>query len=320
MMDIHTTVPLAIAWVVISVGDMKEALDLWVGHFGMEVADRREGADAELARAWGLNDDGIVDQALLLTPGQQEGGVHLVRFREPGTPVRAGAAATDLLPKSVDVAVRDIEARHAELVASGYRFRSAIGVLETGDVEVHEVHMTGHDDINIVFVEQPAHPEPVSSKGYGVAPLIVTVSPDNGAEAQFLKQMLGLDEIAHNRFGGPQVEKTIGLPPGASLDVRILGDSARAFGRIELVQYEGVTGENRYPRARAPARGQLSITYVVDDLSPWLAKRPGNRVTLLGRGAGIYGTGRIATMTTPAGLRVDLVERASTRGPARPGS
>ncbi|MBV6423656.1 MAG: hypothetical protein NAOJABEB_01457 [Steroidobacteraceae bacterium] len=320
MVDICTSVPLAIAWVVIGVGDMREALDLWVGHFGMEVLVRREGRDAELARAWGLADDGIVDQALLLTPGQHEGGVHLVRFREPGPAVRAGAAPTDLLPKSVDVAVRDIAARRDELAASGYRFRSAIGVLETGDVKVHEVHMKGHDDLNIVLVEQPAHPEPVSPRGYGVAPLIVTVSPDNEAEAQFLKCLLGLEEIAHNRFGGPSVEKTIGLPPGASLDVRILGDAARPFGRIELVQYEGVAGENRYPRARAPARGQLSITYAVEDLSPWLAGSPANSVKLLGRGAGIYGAGRMATLTTPAGLRVDLVERAPTRVRAHPDS
>jgi len=311
MSEILTVAPLAIAYVVIGVADMNEALDLWVGRFGMEVVARRPGADEELARAWQLPADGIVDQALLLTPGMQEGGIHLVRFRSPGAAVRDGAAPTALLPKSVDVAVRDIEDRYAELAAGGYRFRSRVGVLETDKGEkVYEAHMTGHDGINVVLVEQPAHPETVSAKGYGVAPLVVAVSPDNGREAQYLRQVLGLEELMHNQFSGPSIERTIGLPPGASLDVRILGDARRAFGRIELVQYRGVTSENRYPRARAPSRGQLSVTYFVDDLARWLAPPRADAVTDLGRGAGIYGPGRMATLSTPAGLRIDLVERA----------
>lgn len=309
MPDVCTTLPLAIAYAVIGVGDMQEALDLWVERFGMEVVVRRTGSDEQLARAWGLPADAIADQALLLTPGVPEGGVHLVRFTNPGPAVREGAAPTDLLPKSVDVAVRDIHARHAELEAAGYRFRSPVGTLRTGDVVVYEVHMTGHDGINLVFVEQPAKPEPVSARGYGVAPQIVTISPDNAREARFLQRVLGLALVSHHRFGGPEVERTIGLPPGASLDVRILGDEAREFGRIELVQYEGVASENRYPRARAPARGQLSLTYFVDDLAPWLAKAGQCEATDLGHGAGIYGPGRIATVTTPAGLRIDLVEK-----------
>lgn len=310
MTEVYAAIPLAIAYVVIGVGDMNEALGLWVDRFGMEVVTRRTGGDAELARAWSLPEDGIVDQALLRTPGMQEGGVHLVQFRHPGPIVRDGAAPTDLLPKSVDVAVRDIEARYAELAAAGYQFRSKVGVLETGGVKVYEVHMTGHDGINVVFVEQPAHPEAVSARGYGVAPLIVTISPDNQREAAFLQRLLGLQELMHNRFSGPSVEKTIGLPPGASLDVRILGDGKRPFGRVELVQYEGVVSENRYSLARAPSRGQLSITYFVADLSPWLARARGGEIADLGRGAGIYGGGRMATITTPAGLRIDVVERS----------
>jgi len=307
MADI-TALPLVIAYAVIGVGDMNEALELWVGRFGMEIVARRTGPDPELARAWGLPADGIADQALLLTPGVEEGGIHLVRFTHPGEAVRAGARPTDLLPKSVDVAVRDIHARHAELAAAGYQFRSPVGTLKTDEVTVYEVHMTGHDDINIVLVEQPAHPQPLSARHYGVAPLLISITPDNAREAEFLVRLLALEDIAHNRFGGPEVEKTIGLPPGASLDVRILGNSARPFGRVELVQYEGVASENRYPRARAPARGQLSLTFFAADLSPWLAGERGE-VTDLGTGAGLYGPGRMVTATTPAGLRIDIVER-----------
>lgn len=308
MFELATTMPLAIAYAVIGVGDMQEALDLWVGRFGMEVVVRQSGDDPELARAWNLPVDGIVDQALLRTPGVKDGGIHLVKFRDPGPAVRDGASPTALLPKSIDVAVRDIEARYAELKDAGYQFRSKVGAFETEQRQkVFEVHMTGHDGINVVLVEQPGQLEPASSRGYGVAPLIVAISPDNRLEAEFLQHVLGLEELMHNRFGGPSVERTIGLPPGASLDVRILGARSRVFGRIELVQYEGVASENRYPRAVAPARGQLSVTYFVDDLARIVSRAAGH-VSDLGRVASIYGRARMATLTTPAGLRIHLVE------------
>ena len=85
--------PKAYAYVVLSVADMDRALALWVTRFGMQIVVRRDGTDPELARLWGVAPDAIVDQALLLTPGMQQGGVHLVRFKVPGAAVRENAAA-----------------------------------------------------------------------------------------------------------------------------------------------------------------------------------------------------------------------------------
>ena len=303
-MSVH---PLTYAYVVISVADMDQALGLWVDRFGMEIVTRRDGRDAALARAWGIAPEDIIDQALLRTPGQREGGVHLVRFRLPGAPVREGAAATDLVPKSVDIAVRDIQARYDELAAAGFKFRSAVGKLVTeSGLEVLEVHLPGPDGVNLVFVEQPAHPEPVSSKGYGVAPQIVVISPDNLRESSYYQSLLGLEQISHNQFGGPSVEKTIGLPPGAKLDIRIMGDSKIDYGRIEIVQYGGVQSRNLYPLAKPPARGMLSVTYFVPEVDSILARGGSLGVRDLGEVDGVYGPGRMVTATTPAGLRLDL--------------
>ena len=310
------TVPLAIAYTVFSTGDMNAALDLWANHFGMEVVARHEGADPELARAWGLPADGIADQALLLTPGVSRGGVHLVRFTNPGPSVRGGAAPTALLPKNIDVAVDDIQARYAELEAAGYKFRSKPHPMVPN---VYEVQMTGPDDININFVgpgvgRSDLSSRKLSTKGYGPGVMIVAISTDYKAEAEFLQRLLGLQQIGALHLRGPDIEKIINLPPGAGLDTRILGDAAEPFGTLQVVQYNGaLSSENRYPRAKAPARGMLSLTYFVDDLSPWLAQAGRGEITDLGRGAGIYGPGRMVTFTTPAGLRVDVVERVDSK-------
>ena len=312
--------PKAYAYAVLSVADMDQALALWSGRFGMRVAVRREGSDPGLAALWGVGPDEIIDQALLLTPGMAQGGIHLVRFRVPGPAVREGAAATDLVPKSVDIAVRDLPARHAELEAAGYRFRSPIGRFETDGVVVHEVHLPGPDGVNLVFLEQQGKPEPVSPEGYGVAPQIVAISPDNRREKAFLERVLGLDETSYHRFAGPEVERTIGLPPGAALDIRIFGDAGYDYGRLEIVQYEGVKGADLYPRARPPARGLLSVTFFVPDIDPVLARAAALAVEA-GTGAmrappvdhgvvdTVFGKARMATLTSPAGLRIDLVQR-----------
>ncbi len=310
--------PLSYAYVVVSVADMDQALGLWVDRFGMEVVTRRDGRDAALAAVWGLGADDVIDQALLRTPGMRHGGLHLVRFRLPGRAVREDAAPTDLVPKSVDIAVRDIEARHAELSAAGYRFRSPVNRLVTDSgIEVFETHMLGPDGLNLVLLEQPAHPEPVSPKGYGVAPQIVVIAPDNLRESSFWQSLLGLEQVSHSRFGGPAIEKTVGLPPGAQLDIRIMGDSRIDYGRIEIVQYEGVAGRDLYPRAKPPARGILSVTFFVPELDSIVARGASLGVRDLGRFDGVYGTGRIATATAPAGFRVDLFAPAAP-DPGRP--
>jgi len=306
------TSPLAVAYAVFGTGDMQAALDLWVTRFGMDVVARREGADPELARAWGLPADGIADQALLLTPGVSRGGVHVVRFTNPGPSVRDGAATTARLPKNIDVAVDNIRMRYVELEAAGYTFRSEPHPMMPG---IYEVQMAGPDDININFVDAiPGSNRKLSPEGFGPGVMYVTISADYKAEADILQRLLGLQPGRTLHLRGPEIEKIIGLPPGGGLDGRILGDPEEPYGTVQVSQYSGaVNSEDRYPRAKAPARGMLSLTYFVGDLSPWLAQAGHGEITDLGRGAGIYGPGRMVTFATPAGLRVDVVEKTGSR-------
>jgi catechol 2,3-dioxygenase-like lactoylglutathione lyase family enzyme len=312
--------PRAYAYIVLSVADMDLALALWVQRFGMQVVVRRVGTDPQLAGLWGVAPDAIIDQALLLTPGMAQGGVHLVRFKLPGAAIRENAAPTDLVLKSIDIAARDIFARHAELEAAGYKFRSKIGRFETDGVVVHEVHLPGPDAVNLVFLEQEGKPEPTSPKGYGVAPQIVATSPDNKREKAFFEGVRAMHEASYHRFSGPEVERTIGLPPGGALDVRIFGAPDYDYGRLEIVQYEGVKSNDLYPTIKAPARGLLSVTFFVPDVAAVLqraaqlqadAAAGAMRAAPVDHGVvdTIFGKKRMATLTSPAGLRVDLVEQ-----------
>lgn len=301
--------PQAFAYVVLSVTDFAASIALWESRFGMQKIAHRQGADPALARVWGVAEDEIAEQALLLTPGMKQGGVHLVRFRTPGPIVREHAASTDLVPKSVDIAVRDIGSRHAELQAAGFKFRSSVGRFETHGVVVHEVHLPGPDGINLVFLEEEGNPLPVSAQGYGVAPQIVATSPDNKQEKRFYEEVMGLAETSYHRFAGPEIERTIGLPPGAGLDIRIFGDTEYPYGRLEIVQYEGAQSRNLYPLAKAPARGMLSVTFEVTEIDAILARArrsEGGAPIDHGMIESFYGKGRAASVWSPAGLRIDL--------------
>ncbi len=299
---------LAYAYVVVSVADMDQALGLWVRRFGMKIVTRREGHDPGLAAVWGLSSDAIIDQALLLTPGATQGGVHLVRFKLPGKAVRDGAASTDLVPKSLDLAVKDIQKRYQELAAAGYLFKSPVGTMKAGTQVFYETHLTAHDGLNLVLLELEGKPELTSPQGYGVAPQMVLTTSDNLRESTFFQSLLGVTETSHNRLDGPDIEKTIGLPKGAALDIRILGDPDNHYGHLEIVQYEGVQSRNLYPLTKPPARGMLSVTYLVSDLNSVLQR--GATLGVVDRGvvSSILGSGRMATATSPAGLRIDLVE------------
>lgn len=298
----------AFAYVVISVADMDQALGLWVDQFGMQLVTRSGGPDAGMAKVWGLPADGIVDQALLRTPGAKQGGVHLVRFKTPGPAVRENAAPTDLVLKSVDIAVVDIHKRYEELSAAGYKFRSPVGSMQAGDITFLEAHTSAHDGVNVVLVEVLGKHEITSAKGYGVVPQVVLTTSDNVREAGFFQSLMGLSQVSHNRFTGPEVEKTIGLPSGAALDIHILGDLKNDFGKLEIVQYEGVKSSNLYPRSKPPARGMLSVTYIVDNLSAMLSLGAKLGIVDHGQTTCILGQGRMASVTSPAGLRVDLFE------------
>ena len=300
----------AYAYALLSVTDLTTALDLWVGRFGMQIVARRQGSDPAWAKRLSLAAEDIVDQALLVTPGRIQGGIHLVQFRAPGAPVRAGARSTDLVPKSVDIVVRDIQARYAELQAAGFRFRSPIGRFETDGVVVHEVHLPGPDEVNLVFLEEEGKTDHVSPQGYGVAPQIVAISPDNKIEKAFYEQVLQLTETSYHRFAGPEVERTIGLPPSAGLDIRIFGDPQYTYGRLEIVQYERADSENLYPKACAPARGLLAVSFIVPDVTAVVsrAKASSARVDEPQKIDCILGSVLTATVYSPAGLRIDLLQ------------
>jgi len=298
------------AQVAIGVADIEQALRLWVETFGLEIVAEHEGSDESLERIWNLEEGAIRKQALVGTPGVTVGRVHLVEFSEPEPPVREGAAPIDRCPKNVDLLSLDLPTRVEELAAAGREFRSAWGEYEVDGLTVREVQMPAHDEINVVLLELLGIEIPATDKGYAGLTTFVTVVPDPDAEQAFYTDVVEHPFLERHLLRGEKIEQMVGLPPGAGLDVRLHGVPGFWLGRMELVHYEGVVGEDLFPKARPPALGSLHPTFLVPDLDAVIgrARRASISVRELGEVETIFVRGVGAELMTPSGMRVEVYE------------
>ncbi len=301
--------------VTVGVADLDVDLALWVDQFGFEVAARSEGPDPGLAQLWSLEPGEITRQALVRMPSERYGMLHFVQFADPDPPVRAGAEVYDLVPKNLDVSVQDLPSRFQEMLDAGQVFRTATykEASSGSGGRFREGQMKGHDDTNIVLLEVVGGglPEDLyTPQGYAGVTALITIVPDADAEKRFYTDALGLDLRSQSMLTGPEIEAMIGLPPGSGLDVSMLGGS-ETFGHVEVIEYQGVEGTNRYPRAKPKALGTLHINFTTADLAPIKMRLAATGVayseyaslrTLFGEGAAI-------AVQSPAGLRIEIHER-----------
>lgn len=305
----------AFAHVTIGVARLAEAIGFWEGNFGFGVRRRRDGADPDLARVFGLPPGGISGQALLASPLGPDGwaaagNLHLVEFVAPLPPVCRGAGPCDRLPKNLDIYTGDMPAAFAALEAGGHRFRSRWGEIPAGDLVFREAHLAGHDELNVVLLEVigPGYATAFSPRGFaGVGP-VVTIVEDGAAEARFYSEVLGLATTLELLLEGPAIEATVGLPPGAGLDIRVFGAPAEPLGRIEIIEYQRVAGADRYPHANPPATGILHVNYRVADPGPLRTRlaRAGIAVTEHGMVDALYGKGPLISFRSPTGFRIEV--------------
>lgn len=297
----------------VGVRDLEAALDLWVGTFGFNVADRRVGPDTNLEQLWGLEAKSIARQALVRTGSSRHGMIHFVEFNDPALPVRHGAKVFDLVPKNLDIYVDNMPRRFAELKADGRKFRNDefSEVTAPDGTAFREIHMPSHDDVNVVLLEVIGKPRPFTARGFaGVGPLIFIV-PDAVAEKAFFADVMQFDKLNDNLLKGPEIERMVGLPPGAGLDVSIWGRRGSDLGEVEIIEYQGVSGKDLYPLAKPKALGILHVSYRVQSLQAILGRLQAAGVATIDHGfvRTLSGEGRVISFHTPAGLRIEVYEQ-----------
>ena len=255
-------------WVSIGTRDLEAALDFWVARLGFECVARVEGDDPGLRQHWGLPDQQVARQAMVRSPAAAHGGMHIVEWAAPAESVRGNAQVFDLCPKNLDIYVDDLPARMAQLVDQGVVFRNEhySEAVSPDGVHFREIHLAGHDEINIVLLQVIGSDTLIPPTGFsGVGPLVCIVREPK-EEKRFYEQVVGLKLSHDNILSGPDIEQMIGLPAGCALEVSIWAEPGQPLGEVELVTYQGTDGADLYPWARPGARGVTHLNWQVDDI------------------------------------------------------
>lgn len=295
----------------IGVANLDLAMAFWIDAVGYSALAMAEGSDPGLAQQWSLPAAAFKRQALIGRPETLDGRLHLIEMQVPGPSVRSGAAVFDACIKNIDIYVCDIEARVFALRELGYSFRSAVHgeiVFDDG-TRFLEMHLGIHDDVNLVLLELPDRPAPCNAQGFGAIGPIISVVPAVDAEKRFYRDGLGLAMLTDNFLDGEEIERMIGLPSGAGLDVSIWGQEGERNAQLELVEYTGVEGENRFALASLPNCGLHQVCFNTANAAEITAaaRAAGARVVHRGPISTLAGTGDCWSIYTPAGMRIDLL-------------
>jgi catechol 2,3-dioxygenase-like lactoylglutathione lyase family enzyme len=235
--------------------------------------------------------------------------MHIVEWVAPAESVRGAAQVFDLCPKNLDIYVDDLPARMAQLADQGVVFRNEhySEAVSPDGVHFREIHLAGHDDINIVLLQVIGSDTPIPPTGFsGVGPLVCIVREPT-EEKRFYEQVVGLKLSHDNILAGPDIEQMIGLPAGCALEVSIWANPGQPLGEVELVTYQGTDGADLYPRARPGARGVTHLNWQVDDIEAFAAHLSAHGV---GHSASTINGSLIQSRTSlifhsPAGLRLE---------------
>ena len=102
--------------------------------------------------------------------GAENGGMHLVEWDVAAESVRAGAQVFDLCPKNLDIYVDDLPVRMAQLAEQGVVFRNEhfSEAVSPDGVHFREIHLAGHDDINIVLLQVIGSDTPIPKQVFMV--------------------------------------------------------------------------------------------------------------------------------------------------------
>lgn len=275
----------------VGVASLRAVEVLWQDLMGFEAFVLPASYPASLEQLWKLAPGSIARVLGLQTPSAPAGRLIFVEFSGASGAVREGAAVTDLCPKNLDVNVVDLFERAAELEAAGYQLRSAPVEYQIDQMDVREVQLGIHDDINLVLAEIVGEPLITTPRGYGGVTSVVTTVDDLSREMAML-QALEFPVLDAHRLVGPAIEQMVGLPPGGELHMQLLGNPEHRFGRAELVSYVGADGRNRYALTAPPARGLLRAAVRVQDPAA-------SRESLLAAG---FACGELCLLTDTDGL------------------
>ena len=308
---------------VISVTDLDTTARFFID-IGQYDLKWRDPLDPTEVSAWGLAETASGEAMLLGPPGYESGLVRLVRFDDAGRkmPTRPGSRAWDTgCYFSLMVRMQNLQSIYDDAIRMGWWTETPIAYLEFGTSKLNIVVFRGPDGVQVQGYERlepPLPPEiPEFERMAGPFNVMQTVR-DRDDTYDFYTQVLGFDTF----YKGKPFTATVPTPTPLGIPINLTTSSAyRAgivyptageFGRMEMVEFMDLDGNDHADNCNAPNLGILAVRFPVTD-----AERASNALEerewpLQQRLADVhiapYGNLRIFSVKTPDGANLQFFD------------
>jgi hypothetical protein len=227
----------------------------------------------------GLGENDSAHSMVLKSPGSDFGFIRLIQFInvERQIPTRIGARPWDTgCFTSIMVRAKGLEEIYNEAIKMGWWTETPITELEFGTSKLKIVIFKGPQGLQVQAYERLSPPLPLSFPdfdGLSVPFNIMQTVKSREVAKHFFVDQLGFDTL----FYGPPVisQKETQIPLGIPLNqttksryqAGILYPIASEVGRVELVEFLDLKGEDYRKQCEAPNFGILSIKFPINDVN-----------------------------------------------------
>ena len=305
----------------VSVRDFAPTRDFMVEVAGYEVSETGA-VNPRWLEAWGLPKAISARYELLASPGKDVGWVRLVRFDgaapdliRPGAQVWDQGGLFSLMVRAQD-ATHVMDAAHAR----GWSVFNQPQIFDFGGLIIKNVVVRLPDGANLAVYSRVDPPIEGwdDLEGFSYPFNTMAMVHDIEAERVFFEAGLGFSPFWEGDYIDPsEVDTNFALPDNLSDEVprrtAILQQRPGEDGRIELMEFVGLSGQDFSDRARPPNLGILGVRLPVDDLDAALTRLAAQGIEPTAGPAVMtlapYGETRWAALQSPSGIIVELFEQ-----------
>lgn len=236
--------------------------------------------DREILDAWGLSRNASASEIVVANPGSERGFVRLVQFSGvEQQQIRSSAQSWDTGGWfDVNTRVVSMDDSFAALQAKDFQAATDPVQFGFGPFVVREWLARGPDGIVFALIERVEPPLEGWPHMKKMSRLFnaTQIVPDIEEAREFYLDKLGfetyLDHTGPSQQAGPNV---LGLPHNLATEitrhVSIVHPQGVNEGSVELLQFEGATGEDFSSRAVAPNLGILTLRFPVNDMQVFVS-------------------------------------------------
>lgn len=239
---------------------------------------------------WGLAKDCEAEECIIINPGDQEGFLRLVSFKNIAQEhIRSS-------PQSWDTGgIYDVDVRAVDLKSSFLEFQKEGWLAYNDPMEykftkfhISEVLVKGHEDIVFALIQryQPKLEGYPNLKKLSHIFNSSQIVKDIEIAKDFYINKLGFNiYMEENLVGSDHEENLFGLPQNIYKQIErklcIVNPQGNNMGSVELIQLKGISGKDFSSKARPPHLGIMALRFPIKNLINFIEHLKGVNIDII---------------------------------------